>query len=560
MGKPTKTATSRWIKNKADEHAADNGHYFDEAAAQRVVKFFEQYLRHTKGEWMGKHFLLTAERKNLPDNVMKYMGKISTWQKDMIMQLFGWKRRDGSRRFREAYKQIARKNGKSETCAGEAAYGAFGDMEPSADVYCAATDRDQAAIVYEACKSMVQTSPELNRYAKCFRRTISIDRTKSSIKVLSADAPSKHGFNSHFNIIDELHAHKSRELYDILKTGTSARRQPLTIVITTAGYDQQLICYEKYTYAKKVLNNAIYDDAFYVLIFEPDEGDDWSDPITWAKANPNLGVCKKFEYMRDGFNAAKDTPAAENTYRRLELNQWTQQFSRWINLDIWDEQAGEPINEDELIGREFYGGLDLSSVSDITAWILLFPKDDDPDAVDILCRFWCPESRLYAQNNQYKEQYQEWKRQGYLRVTPGNAIDKEFVKAQILKDCNKFNLQSMNVDALFQGYDLAMALSNELGEQRVLGMRQGFISYAAPMKTFEERFLKRKLHHGGHPVLRWMADNVAVQQDAAGNLKPDKSNSQGKIDGIPAMVMALDRAGRHKSTTSVYEDRGILVI
>lgn len=556
MGKPIKTATSRWIKSKADEHAADNGHYFDEEAAARVVKFFEEYLRHTKGEWAGQRFLLMSKRTNLPANVMKYMGGTATWQKEMLQQLFGWKRRDGSRRFRETYEQIARKNGKSETCAGEAAYGAFGDNEPSADVYCAATDREQAAIVYDACKSMVQTSPELNRYAKCFRRTISIEKTKSSIKVLSADAPSKHGFNSHFNIIDELHAHRTRELYDILKTGTSARRQPLTIIITTAGYDQESICFEKYTYAKKILNNTIYDDAFYALIFEPGEGDDWSDPITWAKANPNLGVCKKFEYMLDAFRTARENPAEENTFRRLELNQWVQQFSRWINLDLWDAQGGK-INEIELLGRPCYGGLDLASVSDLCAWILVFKNDDE--SIDILPRFWCPKRRLYAQNNKYRDQYQTWARDGYLTATDGDAVDYGFIKKQIIEDASRFNLQSFNVDRLFQGYDLAMQLADELGQERVLTMGMGFISFATPMKEFEKLLLNKKIRHGGHPVLRWMADNVAVRTDPAGNLKPDKENSQGKIDGIVALIMAIDRLSRQPLVQqSIYETRGVI--
>jgi phage terminase large subunit-like protein len=255
---------------------------------------------------------------------------------------------------------------------------------------------------------------------------------------------------------------------------------------------------------------------------------------------------------------ARRLPVEQNVFRRLHLDQWTQQTDRWLDLSLWDENAGT-VHEPSLQGRMCYGGLDLSSVSDITAWVLAFPRADEVDGVDILCRFWCPEAKLLDEANKYGDQYRAWAKAGYMKVTPGDAVDYGFVKHAILEDASKFQLVSTNIDRLFQGYQLSQELADEGME--VFGMGQGFLSMAIPMKEFERRLLGKKLHHGGNPVLRFMADNIAVKMDPAGNLKPDKAASQGRIDGIVALVMALDRTMRHEAPKkSVYEERGLIAV
>jgi len=405
---------------------------------------------------------------------------------------------------------------------------------------------------------MVRKSPALSKMVTVFKDNLNIQATATKYEPLGADADTMDGLNVHGAIIDELHAHKTRSVVEVLETATSARRQPLIFEITTAGNDQTSICYEHHDYSRKVLDGTVEDDTWFAYIAALDEGDDWTDATTWAKANPNLGVSVKLDDLQRKCERAQQLPAAQNAFRRLHLNQWTQQTDRWIDLALWDENAGT-VDEEALAGRRCYGGLDLSSVSDLTAWVMVFPHDDDPDEVEILCRFWCPEAKLADDTNRYRDQYQAWARDGWLSVTPGDAVDYGFVKRAILDDAQTFKLVDLNVDRLFQGYQVSQELVDE--GLTVFGMGQGFISIAAPMKEFERRLLGKKLHHGGHPVLRFMADNVAVRMDPAGNLKPDKAASQGRIDGIVALVMALDRCMRQgPPKRSVYEDHGLLAV
>jgi phage terminase large subunit-like protein len=418
------------------------------------------------------------------------------------------------------------------------------------------TKRDQAKLSWGEAVRMVKASPALARMVKHWKASdnLSVEATASKFMPLGADADTMDGLNIHAALIDELHAHRTRAIVDVMETATGARRQPLQLEITTAGFDQNSVCYEHHEYSRKVLEGTVHDDTWFAYVAMLDEGDDWTDPRTWAKANPNLGVSVKIDDLQRKCEKAKHLPAAQNAFRRLHLNQWTQQSDRWIDLSLWDENAGT-VDVEALAGRRCFGGLDLSAVSDLTAWLMGFPRDDDPDEIDILCRFWCPEARLTDPHNRYADQYQAWARDGYLTVTPGNAIDYQFVKAQILEDAQKYDLVDLNVDRLFQGYQLSQELADE--GLTVFGMGQGFLSMAAPMKEFERRLLGKKLHHGGHPVLRFMAESVAVKQDPAGNLKPDKAASQGKIDGIVALVMLLDRAMRHADVGSVYDERGV---
>lgn len=516
---------------------------YDKEKADRAVNFIK-LLKHTKGRWAGAPF------------------NLQPWQEEEIIRpLFGTVTPEGYRQYRTAFIEVPRKNGKSELAAAIALYMLFADNEYGAEIYSAAADRDQASIVFNIAAQMVRQSPSLSKRCKIIdsQKRIVYYKTNSFYRAISADAYSKHGYNAHCVIYDELHAAPNRELWDVLATSMGARAQPLMLAITTAGYDQNSICYEQYEYAKKVLDGTIEDPSFFAYIREADPEDDWKDPKTWEKANPNLGITVSKEFLEQECRKAQEIPAYQNTFKRLYLNVWTQQANRWIDLDLWDSNFKYEIAEEELAGRTCYGGLDLSSVSDITAWVLVFPKEDDPEEVEVLCRFWCPTARLHDSRNKYRDQYVKWAQEGWLTATPGEAVDYSFVKKQILEDAERFALVDFNVDRLFQGHQL----SNELMEEglTVVGMGQGFMSMSTPTKELERRLIARKINHGNNPVLRWMADNVAVKQDAAGNLKPDKASSQGKIDGIVALIMALDRCMRHeKPERSVYEDRGILVL
>ncbi len=511
---------------------------YSKEAAARAVGFIET-LQHVRGRWAGAPF------------------KLEPWQKrDIIEPLFGTLDEDGNRLYRTAYIELPRKNGKSELAAAVALKLLFADQEMGAEVYGAAIDRDQASIIYRIAAAMVRKNKALAKRAKVIDSTkrIVYPMTDSFYRAIPADAAGSEGFDAHGVVFDEMHVQRTRDLWDVLKTSTGARAQPLMFGITTAGYDRASICWEQHSYARAILDGVIEDPTFFPYIRAAPDDADWTKVGTWRACNPALGSFRSMKQMKAEFREAVNNPAYENTFRNRYLNQWTQQRSRWINLDLWDSNAGI-VDEDSLRGRTCYGGLDLGAVDDMTAWELVFPREDDPEELDVVTRIWCPEAKLYDPTNRYRATYQLWARKGVLKTTPGEAIDYAFVKESILRDAEKFHLVDLNVDRLFQAHQLATELQHE--GLKVVGMGQGFLSMAAPMQEFYRRLLVRKIHHGGHPVLRWMADNVAVKQDPAGNLKPDKAESQGKIDGIVALVMALDRAMRHEETRSVYEDRGI---
>lgn len=516
------------------------GLHFDEAQAERTIEFFS-YLKHSKGEWAGHSFTLEP------------------WEMFIIWVLFGWLKKDGTRRFRTCYVEVSRKNGKSTLGAGIGLKLAFADDESGAEVYSAATKQDQAIIVHSEATRMVRATPDLADSISIFKNSLTRPDKNQKYEPLGADEHTLDGLNVHGAIVDELHAHKTRGVFDLMDTGTGARRQPLLFAISTAGTDQTdgSVCWEQHVYAEQILRRIIEDDKYAGFIFSMDETDDWRDEKNWVKSNPNLGVSKKLDYMRDQAKKASQMPGFLNTFLRLDLNRWTQQTTRWIAMDLWDKNTGAPIVEADFAGRSCYGGLDLSSVSDLTALVWLFPGSDGEPAT-LLCRFWCPESRLTDEHNRYRDQYQVWARGGWLTTTHGNAIDYDTVKAQVLTDASTFQVQELAVDRLFQGYQMSMQLAEEGVVVAACGM--GFLSMAGPTAELERRLLGTTLRHGGHPVLRWMANNVSVKQDPAGNKKPDKMSSQGKIDGIVALLLALDRDMRHQTETSVYDSRGILTL
>ena len=514
--------------------------YFDEQAAQAAVNFFERGLTHVKGEWAGLPFLLLD------------------WQKEEIIRpLFGWKRQDGTRKYRTAYIELPRKNAKSTLSAGIALYLLFADFEAGAEVYSAAADRDQAAIVFDIAKQMTEGSTTLAKRAELFKRAIVVPGTASSYKVLSADAFTKHGFNAHGVVVDELHAQPNRDLVDVLVTSTGSRRQPLVVFITTAGFDRESICWEYHEYARQLLDGIIEDDTFLPVIYAADEEDDWVDENTWEKANPGLGVTVKREYLRNEARRAKNVPAYQNTFRRLHLNQWTQQESRWLDMHAWDA-CNTPVNESLLEGAGCYGGLDLANTSDIASFVLDFPSEPGEEEHHAwLPFFWIPEENLVERVRKDRVPYDVWVREGLITATPGNVIDYGYIVRDIELLGERFDIREIAFDR-WGAFQVSQQL--EGAGFTMVGFGQGFASMSSPTKELLRIILDKKLAHGGHPVLRWMADNLMVKQDPAGNVKPDKGKSREKIDGIVAGIMGLDRAIRHAGGNSIYEERGILTL
>lgn len=492
------------------------GYRFDAAIADRACAFFGECLTFTAGARMGQRFALEP------------------WQRAIIRAAFGWVHvTTGLRRYREVFIYIPRKNGKTEMAGGLGLLLGFADDEPGAHVYCAAADRDQARMVFNAAKGMVASEPELSNRLRPYQHAIVHEGSRSSLRVVSAVATTKHGANTHGVIIDELHAQPNRDLVDALCTSVGARRQPLIIYITTADFMRESICNEKYEYACKVRDGVVADATFLPVIYEALPGEDWESPAVWRKANPNLGVSISEEYIARECARAKETPTYLNTFLRLHLNMRTQQDVRWVRLEDWDRGNGE-IDEAELIGRPCYAGLDLSTTTDLTALVLVFPRDDG--GCDVLPRFWIPEANAERRERRDRVPYLTWARQGFVSMTPGNVVDYEAVREELAQCAQRFDLRQV-------GYDPwnATQLANQLQEDglNIVQVGQGYKSLTAPSKEFEKLVMSGGLRHGGNPVLRWMASHVAAETDAAGNIKPSKKKSTERIDGIVALIVAI---------------------
>ena len=508
---------------------------FSKLKADRAVRFIES-LRHTKGKWAGKLF------------------KLEPWQKKHIRQIFGRVNEDGTRQVRTVYWEIPRKNGKSEIAAAIADLMLYGDGEFGAEVYSAAGDRDQAAIVFNVAAEMVRMTPALAKRSKILDSTKRIIyAAKNSIyRVLSAEHATKHGFNASAVIFDELHTQPNRQLWDVLTTSGGTREQPLVFAITTAGYDRHSICWEQHEYAEKIRKGVFKDESFYGVIYGAPESADWTDEKVWKRANPALGTFRSIREMRSHFVKAEQTPALQNTFRRLYLNQWTQQESRWMDLRKWDASAGE-VFEADLLGETCFAGLDLSSSIDLSAFVMVFP--DEEGCFDVWPIFWLPEENMRERVLRDRVPYDVWVEQGYIKTTPGNVIDYRYIRAEIKRLGELYHIQEIAFDR-WGATEITQYLEDDGFEMVMQG--QGYQTMTAATKELEKSVLGRRLRHGSNPVLRWMCDNLVVKQDEAGNLKPDKKKSTERIDGMVALIMGLDRAVRNK--TSVYDDRGILTL
>lgn len=517
------------------DRALDEGRYFDKKAAMRAIHFIEK-LKHTKGEWAGQRF------------------RLEPWQQFVLWNIFGWKNADGTRRFRYAYIEIARKNGKTALSAGIGLYMLFADGESRPEVYSAATVKDQAKICFSDAVEIVKAT-DLKNYLTPYRNSIVYELKGGTMKPLSSDYGTHDGLNPSCGIIDEFHAHKDSGMFDVIKSAFGARRQPLMFVITTAGFNKSGACYAYRENVIKVLRGVNEDDSLFGIIYTLDDKSEWGDPKMWIKANPNLGVSLSADYLADQVKDAKNRPEAVRNVMTKNVDLWVDAERTWILDDAWQKCIGTTAPAD-LKGCACWGGLDLSNVSDITAYVLLFHEND---RFQLLPHFWIPEEKMREKIRKENINYDKWVAEGYVTVTPGNVIDYDFVKADILRIVADYDLRTSAYDR-WNSSQTIIDLQNEGMECNPFG--QGYGSMSAPTKEFEKLVLTGKIEHFGNPVLRWMLASTLVKTDPAGNIKPDKEKSTQKIDGIVAAIMALGEwmTAQANDERNPYENRGLLTL
>lgn len=514
---------------------------YDKDKADYTAEFIRN-LKHTKGVWHGVPFDL------LP------------WQEKIILDIFGTVKENGYRQYNTAYIEIPKKNGKSELAAGVGLYLTCGDNEWGAEVYGCASDRQQASIVFDVAVEMVDQCPALKKRVKLIlsQKRLVYQPLNSFYQVLSAEAYTKHGLNVHGVVFDELHAQPNRGLYDVMTKGSGdARLQPLFFLITTAGDDpdRTSIGWEVHKKASDILDGTRIDPTFYPVIYGIGENEDWENEGNWKKVNPSLGHTITMEKIRSFYNDAKENPADEKTFRQLRLNQWVRfKTTKWVHLSKWLACITELLKPEVLKGRQCYGGLDLSSKLDITAFVLLFPPAVYDPKWRVLWRFWIPEENMRERIRRDNVPYDRWVREGYIKTTPGNVIDYDFIEAEIISLRDRYPILEIGYDP-WNAVQTAIKLTD--AGLTMAEVRQGYKTMSPAMKELEKLIEGRELDHGNNPVADWMFGNLEVKQDENENVRPVKGKKTERIDGIVALINALARAILHEDKRSVYETRGV---
>lgn len=560
-GKLVLYACKRYIEDLA--HGAERGITFDPNAAQHVVDFFG-FLKHSKGEWGNTTFRLEA------------------WQVFILANLFGWYRTDGTRRFTEAYIEIARKNGKTTFLAGIGLYLLLMDDEPGAEIYSAATKKDQARILFDEAARMRKASTflasRIQAFGQKYVNRLFVDATSAKFEPLSSEDQTLDGLNIHGGLIDELHAHPDRKLYDVIFEATKARRNPFIISITTAGYDKSdtSICWNKRTFVSSVLEGTVSNpadgyaaDNVFGFIACLDAGDDWFDEANWPKANPNLAAgIVKIRGLREAAAQAKADPTALNSFLRKHMNIWTSQDTKWMDPDKWalcnvagrnsSPKALRDAALEKLKGRKCFGGIDLSSKLDLTAYVLVFPPTAADPQWHVIGWYWVPELNVPDRVKKDRVPYDVWIREGYLNTTEGNVVDQDTIEECIVATKRTFQIEEAGYDS-WNNTQLSLHLAAR--GLKVVETRQGFRTFSEPMKETMALVLGKKIEHYGDPVLAWAMNNVAATSDPAGNIKPDKDKAKEKIDPAVAMLMGMARALSNPiAASNPYNKRGIVFI
>ena len=530
-------AVERYFRDRAN--AVEKGWYFDERVAARPIDFIRN-LPHIKGEWAGRSI------------------ELEPWQQFFLWNLFGFRRAaTGYRRFREAYLEVARKNGKTTLLAGIGCYMLFADGEAGAEVYSCATTRDQARECFGAAQEMVRRCT-LSRRAKIFRSaggSISYEANGSIFKPLSSDANTLDGKNASCTIVDEFHAHKTDEVYAVMKSSMGARRQPLMCIITTAGFNLAGPCFTYRSSAIKMLEGIIEDDTSLAMIYTHDNREELADPAMWVKSNPCFGASVKPEYLEEQYHTMRTKPEQESSILTKNFNLWVQASDIWIGDDVWCANRSQ-TDVETLNGCECYGGLDLGAVNDFSALVLEFHENG---RTQVLPFFWIPEEKYRSRREMLRENanIDVWVRQGFLRVTPGNVTDYGIIRNDIIELRDRYLILKIGYDR----WNSSQLVIDLLAEGLPMdGFQQSISNISPPTKDFERIVRLGEYEHFDNPILRWQISNTVVWRDANDNLKPVKNRSPEKIDGVVAAIMAHGEwmsAQRSPEQVSVYEEHGL---
>lgn len=534
--KYVKSACKRQIEDLKRWKKKSSLYQFDKERAIKACKFIE-LLPHIKGPLANQPI------------------ELAPWQVFILTTIFGWIGKDGKRRFRRVYIEVPRGNGKSALSSGVGLYMLAADGEGGAEVYSLATTRDQARIVFGDAQQMARKTAGLRSHfgVEVLAHNINVQRTASKFEALSAEGSTLDGLNIHFGCIDELHAHKTRAVYDVVETGTGKRDQSLLWVITTAGSNRSGICYEARTFVTKLLDQIFEDESQFGIVYGLDEGDDWTTEEALIKANPNWGVSVRPEVVLPLQQKAMQLPSATNNFKTKHLNEWVNADVAWMDMQSWDKCGNPALSIDDFAGQPCYIGLDLASKTDIAALVALFPTSDGKFAA--FGKYYLPEDTIFDGRN---SQYQGWQQTGRILATPGAVIDYEYIENDLVDLCTRFEVKEIPYDP-WQATQLATRMVDK--GLPMVEIRASVQNFSEPMKNLEALTLQGKLLHDGDPVLTWMVSNVVAHLDAKDNIYPRKERPENKIDGVVALIMALNRAQINAGEgPSVYEERGVLML
>lgn len=532
-------AVERHVKDLERQRTEEFPYYYDEEEARFVIDFFS-FLKHSKGEWAGKPV------------------ELEPWQQFVLGCIFGWKKvKDDTRRFQIAYEEIARKNGKSTKLAGVGNFGLVADGEAGAEIYSAAVDKEQAKIIWQESKNMVDASDDLADICQTYKSSITVEDTNSKYVPLSSETKTKDGLHVHLGLIDEYHAHPNDEMYNLVRSGMAARSQPLLYIITTAGFNKSGSCKREHDYGVQILEGTRTNEEYFVIIFTLDKDDDWTDPKNWPKANPNLGVSIKIEQMMTQFNEVAGRPSKVNEFKTKRLNIWTSSYTRWIVEQKWKPNT-ESFNESELEGKKCFIGVDLSTTTDIAGYALCFPPEREGERYKFIYRFYLPEDGLRDRTLREDVPYEAWRDSGHIKLTLGNVIDYNAIESDIIEDSEKYEVSELLYDPLN-----ATHLINNLVDEEIncIEFKQGIMNVSPAVKDYERGALKGEMATNNNPVYNYMIGCAEVYSDSNGNqkvIKPDRRSSTKRIDGVIMSFMSYYRAKLDLSENkSVYEKRGV---
>ena len=527
----------RWVQRACQRQLDDLVRYSGKASPFR----FNPKLKDKDGRTFQSADNLCAFIERLPHVKGPLAGEpisLEPWQVFILSTVFGWMKPDGKRRFRRSYIEVPRGNAKSTLSSALALYMLAADGEGGAEVYSLATTRDQARIVFGDAQTMARRSAGFrSRFAvNVGAHNMHVLASGSKFEALSAEGSTLDGLNIHFGCVDELHAHKTRTVYDVVETGTGKRDNSLLWVITTAGSNRAGICYEVRTFVTKLLDGVVHDDSQFGIVYGLDDGDAWDTEAALIKANPNWGISVRPEVLGPLQAKAMQLPSAINNFKTKHLNEWVNADTAWMDMRAWDACANSGLDLDAFEGQPCWIGLDLASKTDITALMLIFQHPDISDAYVAFGKYYLPEDTVNGAGN---SQYPGWMRTGRLTVTPGNVIDFSWIEADLLDMASRFGIQAVAFDP-FQATQLSTRMLSE--GLPMIEVRPTVLNFSEPMKTVEALVLQKKLIHDGDPVLAWMASNVVAHLDAKDNIYPRKERPENKIDGIVALIMAISRA------------------